>query len=240
MTEPRPSSRPADEAELVELIHSIDASAPESLHRKVDTMIAARSRGARERASDADRRGAARSGRLLPRIAAVGTLAAVVVALLLAFSLEGGSSTLSLRDAAALTVKPATQSAPAEQSDHRDELAANVDGVSFPYWGGRLGWHASGARTDRIAGRTVRTIFYENGRGQRIGYAIVAGPTPKRPSSGVVSRRDGTPYWTLTVRGTPVVTWLRDGHLCVVSGHGVSGATLLRLASWDDRRSEAS
>jgi hypothetical protein len=28
------------------------------------------------------------------------------------------------------------------------------------------------------------------------------------------------------------VTWLRDGHLCVLSGRGVSGATLLRLASW--------
>jgi len=43
------------------------------------------------------------------------------------------------------------------------------------------------------------------------------------------------------VRGAPVVTWLRDGHLCVVSGHGVSGATLLRLASWgDDHRTEAS
>ncbi len=31
-----------------------------------------------------------------------------------------------------------------------------------------------------------------------------------------------------------VVTWLRDGHLCVVSGRGVSSATLLRLASWSD------
>jgi hypothetical protein len=240
MTEPHPSSRPADEAELVELIHSIDLPAPDSLHRKVDTMVAARSRGTRGRASGANPGAATRSGRLLPRLAAVGTLAAAAVALVLAFSLEGGSSTLSLRDAAALTVKPATQAPPAEQSDHRDELAANVDGISFPYWGGRLGWHASGARTDRIAGRTVRTIFYENGHGRRIGYAIVSGPTPERPGGGVVSRRDGTPYWTLTVRGAPVVTWLRDGHLCVVSGHNVSGTTLLRLASWDDRRSEAS
>ena len=52
--------------------------------------------------------------------------------------------------------------------------------------------------------------------------------------------RDGTPYRLLTVNGTHVVTWLRDGHLCVVSGRGVNGATLLRLASWDDRRSVAS
>ena len=29
------------------------------------------------------------------------------------------------------------------------------------------------------------------------------------------------------------MTWLRDGRLCVVSGHGVSNATLMALASWD-------
>jgi len=28
------------------------------------------------------------------------------------------------------------------------------------------------------------------------------------------------------------VTWTRSGHLCVIAGRGVSGHTLLRLASW--------
>jgi hypothetical protein len=41
------------------------------------------------------------------------------------------------------------------------------------------------------------------------------------------------PFRLLSEHGAPVVTWLRDGRLCVVSGQGVSGATLLRLASWD-------
>jgi hypothetical protein len=37
----------------------------------------------------------------------------------------------------------------------------------------------------------------------------------------------------------PVVTWLRGGHLCVVSGRGVDRATLLHLASWTDHGLEA-
>ncbi|MFI4991086.1 MAG: hypothetical protein ACHQHO_09285 [Solirubrobacterales bacterium] len=245
MNDPRPSTpRPADEAELIELVRSIDAPAPESLHRSVEALIAERSRGARRkrtgtrtRRQDAD--APARSFGLAPRLAAIGAIAAAIVALALAFSLNGSSKTLSVRDAAVLTHRPSTQPAPHERTSNRRELAAAVEGVSFPYWGGRLGWRSTGSRSDRVDGRTVRTIFYENGRGKRIGYAIVAGGAPSQGSGGVVSRRDGTPYRLLTIDGAPVVTWQRGGHLCIVSGHGVGGATLLRLASWDERRSEA-
>jgi hypothetical protein len=247
MTDPRTSTPgPADEAELIELVRSIDVPAPESLHRKVDAIIATHSGSAgarrrRVRSRRTERRSAAtRPFRLAPRLAAVGAIAAAVIALALAFSLSGGSSTLSVRDAAALTHRPATHPAPPENTRDRRELTAAVDGVSFPYWGGRLGWRSTGSRVDRIDGRIARTIFYENGRGQRIGYAIVAGSAPSQGSGGVVSRRDGTPYRLLTIDGAPVVTWLRNGHLCVVSGHRVGGATLLRLASWDGHRSEAS
>jgi hypothetical protein len=48
------------------------------------------------------------------------------------------------------------------------------------------------------------------------------------------------PYRLLTVHGAAVVTWLRDGHLCVISGRGVSSATLLRLASWSEHDATAS
>jgi hypothetical protein len=56
----------------------------------------------------------------------------------------------------------------------------------------------------------------------------------------VIAWRGGVSYRLLTENGTAVVTWLRDGHLCVVSGHGISSATLLRLASWSDRDATAS
>jgi hypothetical protein len=236
MNDPRPSS----ESELVDLIRSIDVRAPESLHREVESLIAARSpragrgaRGARER-SAAPSFGVARS-RLGPRLAAGGAIAAAVIALALAAGLSGGGSqTLSVHDASALAQRPATAPAPAESRGDRRELAANVEGVSFPYWGDRFRWRTTGSRSDHIDGRTVTTIFYANGRGRRIGYSIVAGSAPSQPSGGVVTRRDGTPYRLLTQNGAPVISWVRGGHLCVVSGHGVDGATLLRLASWDD------
>jgi hypothetical protein len=37
------------------------------------------------------------------------------------------------------------------------------------------------------------------------------------------------------LHGATVVSWLRDGHLCVLAGRGVSGATLLAVASWQER-----
>jgi hypothetical protein len=86
----------------------------------------------------------------------------------------------------------------------------------------------------------VTTVFYEGSRGRRVGYAIVGGSSASQLSGGVVSRRDGVPYRLLTVNGVPVVAWMREGHLCVVSGRGVGGATLLRLASWEGRRAQAS
>jgi hypothetical protein len=229
--------RTPTESELVELIRSNDVRAPDSLHRKVDAMIAERTRGP-ARAPGAARRGSSVDGRrtfeLGPRIAAGGAFAVALIALAIVIGLSGGGSTLSLRDASALTLRSATDKAPSESaSDHR-ELTAAVDGVTFPYWGGHFGWRTTGTRSDRVDGREITTVFYENKRGQRVGYAIAAGKAPPQ-SGGIVSVKDGTPYRLLTVGGVEVVSWLRDGRLCVVSGHGVKGATLLRLASWDDR-----
>jgi hypothetical protein len=227
--------RPSSEAELVELLHAIDVPAPESLHRSVDAMISSRSARAKRQATQ---RRAPSSFGLAPRIAAIGAIAAAVIALALAVGLNGSSSTLSVHDAAALTLRPATGRAPVENTSDRSELSAAVDGVSFPYWGGHFGWRSTGSRTDEVDGRTIKTVFYANSRGQRVGYSIVAGNAPTQGTGGVISHRDGTPYRLQTIGGAPVVTWLRSGRLCIVSGHGVSGATLVRLASWDDRRSE--
>src|SRR6476646_4964683 len=103
MTDRRPSS----ESELVDFIRSIDVRAPESLHRQVESLISARatraarsSRGAR--GAGARPFGAGRS-RIGQRLAAGGAIAAALIALALAFGLSGGSSTLSVHDASALT-----------------------------------------------------------------------------------------------------------------------------------------
>ena len=233
--------RPQTESELVEFVRSIDVPAPHSLHRQVESLIAGRSQLARRgRVSGSSSRGAPSLGPAR-RLAAAGSLAAVAaVAVAIASSSGGGaSSALSLREASSLTLQPATASAPSESMSNRAQLRASVDGVSFPYWGERFGWRSTGARTDRVGGRAVTTVFYADRRGRRIGYAIVAGTPAPRSTGGVVAWREKTPYRLLTENGTAVVTWLRDGHLCVVSGRGVSSATLLRLASWSDGRSVA-
>jgi hypothetical protein len=51
-------------------------------------------------------------------------------------------------------------------------------------------------------------------------------------SGGATVWRNGIPYRLLREGGVETVAWLRSGHLCVVSGRGVDGATLLCLASW--------
>src|ERR1700722_20011134 len=258
MTEPRKTR----ESELIEQIRAIDVRAPDSLHAAVDAMIAERTprggrrraRGGRarsERAATPRRRVAApaRAYGLRPRLTALGAIAAAVIAFAIVIGTSGRSPqltvheaaapTLSVHDAAASTLRTATSGPPPESASHNAELAASVDGVTFPYWGAHFGWHATGKRTDTIDGRIVTTVFYAGSQGRRVGYAIVGGSARTQLSGGVVSRRDGVPYRLLTVNGVPVVAWMRGGHLCVVSGRGVAGATLLRLASWEGRGAQA-
>jgi hypothetical protein len=241
MTDPRPSN----ESELVDYLRAIDVRAPDSLHARVEALIASESsrrgrRGRRDHRRDGS--AAARSFSAGPRLAGAGAIVAALAIIAIAVGLSGGgnSSAPSVSQASALTLREATAAAPAESSRNHAELAATVDGVSFPYWGGSFGWRSTGVRTDHVAGRTITTVFYANRRGQRVGYAIVSGTAPKHHGGGRATWRDGSPYWLFSQNGVKVVTWLRDGHLCVVSGRGVSGATLLHLASWDNHDAIAS
>jgi hypothetical protein len=252
MNEPiDPQTISESEREIAELIRSIDVRAPDALHANVDAMIAKRTRATKRsahgsRADRSERASGTRSARdsatprFVPRLAALGSIAAAIVALVIVVSLGGSSATLSVHDASALTLRAATTAAPRESSTSGGELAASVEGVSFPYWSAHFGWRSTGQRTDNVDGREITTVFYENERRQRVGYAIVAGGKAPQVTGGVVSRRDGTPYRLLTVNGAAVVAWTREGHLCVISGRGVEGATLLRLASWDGNRSLSS
>jgi hypothetical protein len=222
-----PSQR---EAELVERIRSIDVRAPQSLHESVHGLLA-------EHAAVRTRRGgwprALASLVSTPRLVAGGALAAAAIAVVLAFGLGGGgSSAPSLRQTAALTLGTPTSSAPHESTVNRATLTASVDGVSFPYWEDHLRWHSTGWRSDRIAGRSITTVFYVDPRGRQVGYAIVSGlPAPHQPA-GATAWRANVPYRLLNVDGNSVVSWQRSGHLCVLSGRGVDAATLLHLASW--------
>jgi hypothetical protein len=231
-------ARPQTESELVELVRSIDVQAPGTLHARVDALIAENA-GVRRRLWPVGptRRGGPAAGAW--RLGgALGLAALIVVALLV--GLNGGTSpTLSVHEAAALTLRPATSPPPAESPRDRARLTAAVDGVSFPYWGARFGWRSSGTRSDTVGGRLVKTVFYSDGRGQRVGYAIVAGTPAPAIDGGAVIARAGRPYRVISEGTRRVVVWQRNGHLCVISGRGVSAATMLGLASWDERSGSA-
>jgi hypothetical protein len=222
--------RPHTEDELIEFVRSIDVRAPESLHASVQSLIDSRTR---RRSSGTERTSAL--GRLLgsaPRLAAAAGAVAVVV-LVLVLSLGGGAGAgPSVRQTAALTTLPATAGAPSKSHAGGAQLAATVDGVAFPYWEDALGWRATGTRTDHVGGRTITTVFYANHAGWQVGYSIVGGLPAPTAAGGTTVMRGGTRYQLLQANGAPVVTWLRAGHLCVVTGRGVGGTTLLHLASW--------
>lgn len=223
--------RPDDEAQLIALIRAVDVRAPAELRARTEAMIAEHSPRPRQERRSLDLR--------LGAPLALAGVAAIVLVLVLARTGSAPSPRLNVSTAAALTLSSATMSAPRENSRARTELTATIDGIAFPYWGERFGWRSSGAREDRLGGRTVRTVFYSDGQGQRVGYAIVAGTPAPSVAGGVVRRREGTPYRLLQQDGARIVAWLRDGHLCIVGARGVSDATLLRLASWDERAAAA-
>jgi hypothetical protein len=244
MTEPRQrpegeraaSERSAPEraeSELVEFVRSIDVRAPESLHSQVQALVADASR----------RRGRPRMGhRRSPALASyafAGALAAAVAAIVIAIALGGGGNGPFIRQASALTLDRATAAAPREAPHSSGQLAAAVEGVAFPYWEERFGWRSTGIRRDYVNGRAVTTVFYADRRGRRIGYAIVAGTPAPKQDGGAIAWSNGTRFHVQQLHGATVVSWLRDGHLCVVAGRGVSGATLLALASWHARGAAA-
>jgi hypothetical protein len=221
-----PSNIEDDQQRIAELVRSFDAPAPQSLHRRIDSLVT----GHKDRRQARSYLGQRLSFPVLTGVGAVAVVAAIVLAI--AFGGGGsGPAALTVGQTVAPTLRTATLPAPRESLTRHAQLDAAVDGVPFPYWGERFGWHSIGARADLIKGHTVTTVFYANSGGQRVGYAIFAGaPMPK--TAGVVTWRGGVSYRLFEENGVAVVTWLRDGHLCVVSGRGVSSATLLSLASW--------
>jgi hypothetical protein len=214
----------AEQRRAVELMAAVDVRAPASLHRRIEGMA----RAPRRKRTLAT-----------PRIGFAAAAAAALAAGAIAIGLSGGrSSGLSVQRAAALTLSPATMLAPAESTAHRTQLDASVGGVPFPYWEEHFGWRSSGARSDRLSGRDVTTVFYANAEGRRIGYAIVSGRAPAT-NGGTVVWRWGVSYRLLNQGGATVVTWQRGGHLCVVAGRNVSVRTLLSLASWGGEKAHA-
>lgn len=202
--------------------------APDRLRLAVAEQVA----GAQRRGAPARRLPALPRLRLGGALAAAGAAAAVlIVALVLTLGGggSGGGSAPGVRDVAAVALRPALAAAPAARPGG-ELLAAHAGPIAFPTWR-RAGWHAVGARSDTLDGSTVRTVFYADGAGRRIGYAITDGAV--QVSGGQLVTRRGTQLRVLDSGATSVVTWRRDGRTCVLAGRGVPVERLLTLAGYE-------
>ncbi len=172
-----------------------------------------------------------RRGFRVPLPLAGGLAVGAAFAVLLALVLPGGAGGPSVVEAAELATRPAA--APAPRTDPSDPavLDARAEGLAFPSWAKEFGWRATGRRMDEIDGRRAVTVFYEK-EGRRIGYTILSGDPIDPPDEARRTVQDGTVLRGLTSDGRVIVTWLRAGKTCVLSGSGVEPDVLLDLAAW--------
>jgi hypothetical protein len=204
---------------------SAEAHAPTKLRERV----AALERGKPADDQRAERAPAERSW--WARWPAVATAGAVAVAAVLALVvLPAGEPAVD--EAAQLATRPASEPAPATQEGQPTLLATSFEGLAYPDWEREFGWRAVGERSDELEGRTTHTLFYENPEGRRIGYTIVSGDALDAPSGGKRTVVDGVELTAFAAEGASAVTWLRDGHSCVLAGEGVERSRLLELAAW--------
>lgn len=159
-------------------------------------------------------------------IAAAAAAAALIAVLLL----PSGSANPTVPEVASLYQQASTETVGVDPSNAK-LLAASVERVPFPNWKGEFGWRSAGTRTDRLDGRTARTVFYEQA-GKRLAYTIVSGGGIRAPSGSQLTRLNGVNLHSFDSGSRHVVTWWRDGRTCVLSGSGVDGHEMLTLASW--------
>ena len=237
-----------DQRRAVALVRSLEhVEAPTLLRRSLelaaagDTATAGDGRPAGAAAAATSERARARargSRRSLPLrlpsrlVAGVAFAAAVAVVLVLVLTAGGGPSAPTVLQASSAGLRAATGAAPAEDAHNPHLLAASAAGIDYPYWGGKLGWRAVGARTDTVGARTVTTVFYTDSRARRIGYSIVDGSGLAIPAGSASVERHGVSFHVLNPANPTVLTWREAGHTCILTARGVSAGALMRLATW--------
>jgi hypothetical protein len=163
---------------------------------------------------------------------AVGALTTAGALLWTVAVLGGSQAGLTVAQAATLASRPATMVVGEPRDDGVTLPGLSAAGLPFPYWEDHFDWDADGARTDRLGGRSETTVFYRRA-GRSLAYTIVSGKSLPSASGARTFVRSGT---TLMVYpNTGIVTWLRRGHTCVLSGPGVPVQALVKLAVWRGR-----
>jgi hypothetical protein len=158
--------------------------------------------------------------RLRPALAGAVATAMAAIVLVLALTL-GGPSAPTTVDAAELS--PLGSERPPAHS---------FAGVTYPNWGRRFGWFSVGARDDELGGRRTTTVFYRHTH-HRIGYTVISGRPIEPPARAEVVTVNGVELRRFKLGAQDVVTFVRNGHTCVLSGEVHHASTLVKLASAD-------
>ncbi|HEX4008515.1 MAG TPA: hypothetical protein VHX62_00820 [Solirubrobacteraceae bacterium] len=219
----------AEQERAVSMLRALDQPAPARLRAQIEAMTGAD--GADESAPAA-RRARRRLARprwrpafVLPGATALAAVAAAIVVLV-----SGGTTAPTVPVATNLALAAATLPPPAVSHSQPAELKFGVDGIAFPNWES-AGWNASGARADHVGGRQIKTVYY-TAHGTRVGYAISSG-SALAGARGATVDQYGVQFTMGRQGAARSITWLRDGHTCVVAARGVSYKALLTLVGKD-------
>lgn len=158
-------------------------------------------------------------------------MAAAVVML----TVGGGPGAPTVASAATLAFRAPLHPAGAESASSETLRWPLAGGLAFPDWAREYGFKAAGTRTDRLGGRVATTVYYNRGT-QQIAYTIVSGGPLSAGAAMSESMRSGTRLWSFNQSGRAVVTWLRQGHTCVLSGNRALLSELQQLAASKPRQ----
>lgn len=190
----------------IELTREIEVPASDALHARVAEMAAAVAPRRRSRLE-------------------IGGLATALAAVLVAIALvvTTGPNAPDVDQVVATAAQGPTTGAPAVDPSDPSKLNVAVGSVRFPTWEGDYGWSASGARTDKIHGRRVETVFYKNTDGAAMKYSVVDGAPidTLEPSS--------TKYQITSSGGARRIVWRAGGHTCIIEARGVDPDQLERM-----------
>lgn len=158
---------------------------------------------------------------------AVGAVAALAIVL----TVGGGPVAPTVAQAAVLTARSPQSAVGLPRVDRGMLPGVRAAGLRYPYWQDHFGYRATGVRYDGFGGRRVTTVFYRRGP-SRVAYEIVSGAPLRMGGRVWSSQRQGVKLWAMPSRHGLIVTWLRDGHTCILIGAHTGLPALLRLAAW--------
>jgi hypothetical protein len=172
-----------------------------------------------------------RAGRV--GVIALGSALAASPAAAMVVVLAVGSGTVAptVAQAAVLTGR-APQAVVGEPVVDRGTLpGVSAAGLTYPYWEDHFRYHAVGVRHDELGGRKITTVFYRHGS-SRVAYAIVSGAPLRLGAKAWSSKLQGVKLWATQTSHGLVVSWLRNGHTCILIGSHTALPAMYRLAAW--------